>query len=364
MADLRKVKAAAAGRQKKPKNWQLQYALCSGGALGSVVLACIVLMINPDRGPFSVPVNDKNLIMHVNRNARTWRAGPSSFFDDWTLGHVRLMEGVGISAMGATVSPCVVPDAPLPSEFDARKRWPQCFTAPVHKTGNCTATWAIATTSALSNRFCISDPALYGDLVLSPQQLLSCDAANRGCRGGDIDAVWKYVETQGLVSEKCFPYEADSSIPCKQRCQDEKPLKAASHCMLTSEAAIRREIFLNGPVVAPLFLIDDFLVYRGGLYQEMPTAMQLTSMDRRGSRIVHAVKLLGWGEMEGKPYWLIENSWGDTWGEQGFAKILRGGDPEKKGEGIIIDRYVVAGTPASRKIKDIGEDDSDGDEWR
>merc|ERR1712217_726424 len=119
-------------------------------------------------------------------------------------------------------------------------------------------------------------------------------------------------------------------------------MKASSHCMLSNEAAIRREVFLNGPVVAPLFLIDDFLVYRGGLYQGMPTATQLS--DARRQRIIHAVKIIGWGTMEGKPYWLIENSWGEDWGEHGYAKVIAGGDPEKR-EGIILETYILAATP-------------------
>merc|ERR1740121_3553506 len=126
----------------------------------------------------------------------------------------------------------------------------------------------------------------------------------------------------------------------------------SSHCVLKDGAAIRREIFLNGPVVAPLFLVDDFLVYRGGLYQEMPTATQLS--DQRRQRIIHAVKIIGWGTMEGKSYWLVENSWGEDWGEHGFARVSADGE-----KNILIETYVLAGTPANKKL-DLNDDfDSD-----
>merc|ERR1712173_82734 len=94
-------------------------------------------------------------------------------------------------------------------------------------------------------------------------------------------------------------------------------------------------------------LVDDFLVYRGGLYKEMATAKQLA--DQRRQRIIHAVKIIGWGSLEGKPYWWIENSWGEDWGEHGFAKVVAGGDPDKR-EGIVVDSYVLAGTPANKKL--------------
>jgi len=362
MADINKVKAAAAARSKKgTRNWKMQYYVWIGGSVGSIVIACMMLWLNPDKGPFSTPVNDQGLIMHVNRNARTWSASSSSFFEGWTIGDVKLLDGVGVSQMGGSVAQCVVPETPVPDSFDARQKWPQCFTAPIYNMGNCSASWAIATASSMSNRFCISDPAAYGDLQLSPQQLLSCDSFNRGCSGGDVDSAWSFVEREGLVSEACFPYQADSMVSCHSRCSTENGLKASSHCQLSGEDVIKREIFLNGPVVAPLFLVDDFLVYQSGVYQETPTSKQLTGNDGRRNRLIHAVKILGWGVEGRKKFWLIENSWGDDWGDHGFAKVIRGGDPEKR-EGIVIENYVVAGTPASQKLDDTDPDmDSDID---
>merc|ERR1712061_498907 len=73
-------------------------------------------------------------------------------------------------------------------------------------------------------------------------------------------------------------------------------------------------------------------------------------------RIIHAVKIIGWGVMEGKSYWLIENSWGEDWGENGYAKVIAGADPEKK-EGIVIETYVLAGTPASKKVEQWEDND-------
>merc|ERR1711972_121669 len=193
---------------------------------------------------------------------------------------------------------------------------------------------------------------------------LSCDSMQRGCSGGDIDTAWNFVEREGLVSEICFPYQADSTVSCGTRCGSEAPLKAASHCMLNNEKglnSIRREILNNGPVVAAVLLVDDFLVYRGGLYQEMPTATQLS--DARRQRILHAVKIVGWGRMEGKNYWLIENSWGEDWGEHGYAKVIAGGDPEKR-EGIILETYILAATPSHKKVElepEEKEDDFESD---
>jgi cathepsin B len=341
-----KVKQAALARTKKGvKNWKLQYYLAVGVAVGSIIVAVLMLVVNPDKGPFATLVNDPNTIMQLNRNLKKWKAGASSFFSGWTIGDVRGLEGISVSQTGGGVAQCATPEGvQLPEEFDARQKWPKCMDAPLYNMGNCTASWAIATASSLSNRHCIADPENKADLMLSAQQLLSCDSQNRGCSGGDIDSAWHFVEREGLLSEICFPYQADSSVSCNSGCTTEKPLKAASHCMMNNELAARKEIFKNGPIVAPVFLNDDFLVYRGGLYEESKTAMQIS--DSRRQRILHAVKVVGWGNTMGRKYWLVENSWGEDWGENGYAKIIRGGNPSNR-EGIVVETFMVAGMPAS-----------------
>lgn len=359
--NAKKAQAAIAARSKKSgKNPTTQYIIWVGGAIGSIVIACLMLLLNPDKGPFGTPVNDAGLITHTNRNAKTWQAQASSFFEGWTIGDVKLMEGVGISQMGGATPPCQASDVAVPDSFDAREKWPMCFQSPIYSMGNCTASWAVATASSLSNRFCISDPDQYTDLMLSPQQLLSCDTTMQGCNGGNIDSAWSFIERQGLVSEVCFPYQADSTVSCESQCGKETPLKASSHCMMSDEAAMKKEIVQSGPIVALVFLVDDFLVYRTGLYKELPTSVQLAGNDGQRQRIMHAVKVLGWGSMNGRDYWLIENSWGEDWGEGGYAKIGRGGKVESR-ESIIIETFAMAGTPASGKIEDDAADDDDID---
>lgn len=362
MVDAKAVRAAAAarssGKGKTKGASQTSYIIWVGGACGTILIACILLIINPDRGPFQIPVNDANLIAHVNRNAKSWSAAASSFFEGWTIGDAKMLEGISVSQMGGAVSNCPPLEGEIPDRFDSREKWPQCFNSPIYNMGNCTASWAIATASALSNRFCVGSPTEYSELMLSPQQLLSCDTMQRGCNGGDIDTAWNFVEREGLVSELCFPYQADGTVSCNSKCSTEAPLKAASHCVLNNVEAVRREIFNHGPVVAPIFLVDDFLVYRGGLYQEMPTATQLS--DSRRQRIIHAVKIIGWGKMEGKNYWLIENSWGEDWGEHGYGKVVAGGDPEKR-EGIMVETYILAATPSSKKVDDDLDPDFEND---
>ena len=79
------------------------------------------------------------------------------------------------------------------------------------------------------------------------------------------------------------------------------------------------EILKNGPIVMGFTVYDDFQnCYQLGVYQS--TLSSTFSGEAPG----HAVKVIGWGEENGVPYWLAANSWGPDWGDGGFFKIRRG----------------------------------------
>eukprot|EP00922_Rhytidocystis_sp_ex-Travisia-forbesii_P036233 GHVS01053745.1.p1 GENE.GHVS01053745.1~~GHVS01053745.1.p1 ORF type:complete len:235 (-),score=56.39 GHVS01053745.1:339-1043(-) len=142
--------------------------------------------------------------------------------------------------------------------------------------------------------------------------------------------------TRGLVSEKCFPY-AGSAVSCLLKCSTDTPMKISSYCRVSGEKAIMGEIVSHGPVVGMLMLLDDFMVYSAGVYSPLKTAKRLLDTDK--NLVLHAVKIIGWGSERGLPYWLVENCFGEGWGEKGFAKITR-----RQGN-LFVDGVVMAATP-------------------
>ncbi len=168
----------------------------------------------------------------------------------------------------------------------------------------------------------------------SPQYMLSCDKTNFACNGGYQDTAWYFLESQGTVSDKCWPYEsADGhSPPCMNECRDGSRMKsytsqANSLVQMKDVESIQLEIMTNGPVETGFRVYADFLDYKSGIYIQ-------DSWAYRGS---HAVKITGWGVESGIHYWKVANSWGADWGESGFFRI-------KWGE-AGIDETVVAGLP-------------------
>lgn len=71
-----------------------------------------------------------------------------------------------------------------------------------------------------------------------------------------------------------------------------------------------------GPVEAAFSVYADFEAYKSGVYQH-------TTGSYLGG---HAIKILGWGSENGTPYWIVANSWNDSWGMSGYFYILRGSD--------------------------------------
>jgi C1A family cysteine protease len=222
--------------------------------------------------------------------------------------------------------------------YDVRKDWADCVTE-AYTSGNCSSSYAIASATALSSRYCIGDMTKYQSLRLSPQQILSCDKKSRGCKGGGVDSVFSYIQRRGLYPEECVPFANGENAACKTDCGEDRKHKALDHCLVSSERAIKREIAANGPVVAPLMLRDDYLVYEGGVYTPTDHSRQLYGAD--GEAIMHAVPIFGWGKSQGQKYWIVQESWGNNWGEKGFSRVAI--------NSIVRESYGIAVTAATEE---------------
>lgn len=88
-----------------------------------------------------------------------------------------------------------------------------------------------------------------------------------------------------------------------------------------------KEILQNGPVQAVMQVHDDFFHYKTGIYRHVPIANG--GLEKHRKLRTHAVKLTGWGTLRGaqgrkEKFWIAANSWGKSWGENGYFRILRG----------------------------------------
>jgi len=249
----------------------------------------------------------------------------------------------------------------IPDHFDAREKWVDCPSIRhIVDQGACGSCWAVAATTAISDRLCIHSNGRFKAQV-SAAHLLSCSMED-GCQGGYPDEAWKYWTMSGLVTggdygkqEGCLPYEIipcehhvnGTRLPCKDlgftpecrnKCtnpmykvpfEQDKTYGLGSYTLLEDEDEIKIELMTNGPIEAAYEVFEDFLNYKSGVYQYYA-----------GSLVGgHAVRILGWGIDNLIPYWLIANSWNSDWGDNGTFRILRGQDH------CGIESSIVAGIP-------------------
>ena len=168
----------------------------------------------------------------------------------------------------------------------------------------------------MSDRFAIATKGEVRD-EFSPEYLVACDKENFGCGGGYLDKAWNFLVSTGVPTDKCVSYKSGSGSvgPCPGACDDGSEIKlykAKSVETATTPALMKEAIFTGGPVEVGFMVYQDFMSYKTGVYKH-------TSGGLLGG---HAVKAIGWGvDKQAGEYWIMANSWTESWGEKGFFKI-------------------------------------------
>jgi KDEL-tailed cysteine endopeptidase len=204
-----------------------------------------------------------------------------------------------------------------PDEFDwEKKNKVSC----VKNQGKCGSCWAFSTVAAIESENAIVNNKL---INLSEQELIDCagdEYDNKGCGGGLMENAFHYVIDRGLCSEENYPYEGVDNI-----CRNCKEMITISDCR---EIPSYNETVLKYALLKkPISVVVDasslsFQFYSNGILNS-----------GCGTRLNHAVLLVGYGEENGNKYWRIKNSWGKDWGEDGYIRLARQ-DTNKKTSGI------------------------------
>jgi C1A family cysteine protease len=235
-----------------------------------------------------------------------------------------------------------------PAALDWRDYEGENWVTSVRDQAACGACWAFGALGALESRIRIDWDAPQLQIDLSEQYLLACSSGS--CNGWGLNAVHFYLQSYGTADEDCFPYEAVDTTPCEDRCSDwqQRMRQIGTYGELPegNVEAIKQAI-VEGPVEAAMSVFEDFFYYESGIYEHVSG----------GYSGGHAVALIGWNDAD--QCWIAKNSWGPSWGEQGFFRI-RWGEAD-------IESWVVWGQPAASsypylRITMSFADDTSGDD--
>jgi len=189
----------------------------------------------------------------------------------------------------------------------------------VKNQGQCGSCWAFSTTGSVESANLIKNGGSASDAtnVLSEQQLVDCSKKNSGCNGGLMDYGFEYLmglSTDGDDTEASYAYKGRDST-CKAAKGVFSNVQVTGYTDVTGgESGLKNAVGTTGPVSIAIEADQRaFQFYRKGILSK-----------GCGQNLDHGVLLVGYGTEAGQDYWTVKNSWGDSWGEDGYIRIAQG----------------------------------------
>lgn len=204
----------------------------------------------------------------------------------------------------------------LPGYFDWRNVGGNNFVTPVRNQGHCGSCWAFASAAGLESATLIALNTPGMDLDLSEQAMVSCTPKS-SCDGGYTDLAAEHLLKQGIPLESCYPY-LQHNAPCGAMCEGSLAFENAygirnwtfaCENRVPNITTLKNMLVTTGPLVVSFIVFEDFRAYKSGVYS-------YASGEKDGG---HAVLLVGYDDR--LQCFIVKNSWGPDWGENGYFRI-------------------------------------------
>ncbi|KMT04502.1 hypothetical protein BVRB_8g181680 [Beta vulgaris subsp. vulgaris] len=197
----------------------------------------------------------------------------------------------------------------MPPSLDWREKG---AVTPIKDQGQCGCCWAFSTVAAVEGLNQINTGQL---ISLSEQELVDCVQNSNGCNGGAMTNAFEFIkQNQGILREDEYQYQAMQG-QCRATYTSGNAVTIEGYQRIppNDEATLMQAVSKQPISIGIDASGFEFKNYNGGLFN-----------GECGQDLSHAVTIVGYGtDTDGYNYWLLKNSWGETWGENGYMKIIR-----------------------------------------
>lgn len=276
-----------------------------------LLLTAAVLLPDAPAAAWDHDVELRQIQEEILRTDQSWTAGETSVSrlspdEKASMLGARFDEAYWLENASGTVRAAHPRD--LPASWDWRSLGGMTG---ARNQGGCGSCWSFGPTACFESMIKIYTGAT---VDLSEQQGLVCNDGGGSCAGGFGGYVANLQMTMGQVAESCMPYTGNDGSACvDDECDSVDRIRGWLNVPY-DEAALKTAI-MNGPLSVNMYAPGSFFYYSGGCYQYTGT-----------EQINHCVALCGWDDnaCSGQGAWLIKNSWGAGWGQQGFGWVRMG----------------------------------------
>ena len=186
------------------------------------------------------------------------------------------------------------------------------YVTPVKDQGSCGSCWAHAATGTLEGALFRKTGKL---MSLSEQNLVDCDQKNKGCEGGLEVKAFDYVMEHGINLEDDYPYEGQQKSCRFNSSKKLEPKHDYISIREKDEIDLTNFLATFGPIPVGIDAGPrSFQHYKSGVYYDR-TCKKI--------RLNHSVLLVGYGSDENGDYYIMKNSWGTQWGDNGYMNMAR-----------------------------------------
>nr|ADM53739.1 cathepsin L2 precursor [Lepeophtheirus salmonis] len=273
--------------------------------------------------------NLREIEEHNANPKRTWDMGINEFsdltdeeFESKYMGYSPMSSSAGL--VTRTVAPKQGNIKDLPESVDWREKG---VITDVKNQGSCGSCWVFSAVEQIESYVAIENN-MTSPPLLSTQQITSCSSnpyscgGSGGCKGAINEIAYMYTQLYGIETEKEYPYTSGFT-------------EESGECLYNASSVTGKMAHVRGYEVLPpndMYSVMEHLANKGplgvsvyaGRFKSYKSGI-LNGCDFNANIVInHAIQMIGYGTdpVDG-PYWLVRNSWGNTWGINGVAKLKR-----------------------------------------